>query len=129
MIKLTPKQEKFAQGVASGKTQSDAYRAAYNTAKTKNNSIYINASKLAADARIALRIAELREPTVKKVHLTLESHLTDLMGLRNMAGKVDQFAVAVNAEIARGKAAGLYIEKSEMLLTNKELPASVDEFV
>ena len=32
-MSLTPKQEKFAQEVASGKSQSDAYRAAFDCAR------------------------------------------------------------------------------------------------
>ncbi len=34
---MTPKQEKFAQAVASGKNQSDAYREAYDARKIKAN--------------------------------------------------------------------------------------------
>ena len=43
--------------------------------------------------------------------ITLQSHLDDLKGLRNMATKASQYSPAISAEVARGKASGLYIEK------------------
>ena len=57
---LTGKQEKFALSVASGMTQADAYRAAYNAGNMKPVSVQVNASKLMADANIALRVETLR---------------------------------------------------------------------
>lgn len=127
---LTPQQEKFAQSVASGMNQSDAYRSAYKVKDTtKPESVNVNASKLMADANIALRVEELRKPIVKAAQLTLEQHLNDLKGLRNMATKEGQYSAAISAEVARGKAAGLYTDKVEATVTNKELPVSVDEFV
>ena len=46
-----------------------------------------------------------------------------------MAVKEKQIGAAITAEIARGKAAGVHVERSESLVTTRELPASVDEFV
>lgn len=129
MAALTPKQEAFAQAVASGKNQSDAYRAAYAADKMKATSVNVNASKLMADAKVAQRVAELRKPVAEKAQMTLESHLRDLMMLRNMAVKEKQISAAITAEIARGKASGVHVEKSESLVTTRELPASVDDFV
>lgn len=128
-MSLTSKQEAFAQAVASGKNQSDAYRLAYAAGKMKASSINVNASKMMADAKVAQRVAELRKPVAEKAQMTLESHLRDLMMLRNMAVKEKQISAAISAEIARGKAAGVHVEKSEHLVTTKELPAGVDEFV
>lgn len=111
---LTPKQEAFAQAIVTGANQSDAYRSAFNVGeKTKPESVNVAASKLMADAKVALRVAELREPVAKKAQITLESHLDDLMRLRNMAVKEKQYSAAISAEVSRGKAAGIYIEKME----------------
>jgi phage terminase small subunit len=126
---LTPKQEAFATAVASGKNQSEAYREAYDAGKMKPSSVNVNASKLMADAKVAQRVAELRKPVAEKAQITLESHLRDLMMLRNIAVKEKQISAAIAAEIARGKAAGVHVEKTESFVTTKELPASVDEFV
>ena len=104
--------QKFAQAVASGMNQSDAYREAYRVRNgTKLSSVNVNASKLMNDAKVAQRVAELRAPIVKNVQVTLENHLRDLMALRNLATKEKQMSAAINAEIARGKACGLYVEK------------------
>jgi phage terminase small subunit len=129
-MELTPKQEAFAQAIVTGINQSDAYRAAYKVRPgTKAESINVAASKLMADAKVAQRVAELRATVAKKAQITLESHLDDLMRLRNMAAKEKQYSAAITAEIARGKAAGVHIEKSEQMVTTRELPASIDDFV
>lgn len=62
---VTLKQEEFCQGVISGLSLSDAYRKAYKTGKMKANSINVNASKLMADAKVALRFNSLKEEVNK----------------------------------------------------------------
>ena len=69
-MELTPKQESFAQAVASGMNQSDAYRAAYKVRqKTKLDSVNQSASKVMANAKVASRVAELRKPFTKFIVL------------------------------------------------------------
>lgn len=129
-MSLTPKQEAFAQAVASGKSQADAYRAAYNCKpETKPETVQQCASRIMADRKVAARVAEIRAPIVERARMTLEQHLEDLMALREAAKEARQFSAAIAAEIARGKAAGIHIEKSEQTVTHRELPASVDDFV
>ena len=111
---LTPKQEAFAQAIVTGVNQSDAYRAAYKVRPgTRAESVNVAASKLMADAKVTQRVAELREPVAKKAQITLESHLDDLMRLRNMAAKEKQYSAAITAEVARGKASGVHVERVE----------------
>lgn len=130
-MSLTPKQEAFAQAIVAGVSQSDAYRAAYKVRpNTKPESVNQNASRIMANVNIMSRVAELREPVAKKAQITLESHLDDLIRLRNMAAKEKQYSAAISAEVARGKAAGVHIEKSEQLVTVRKLePISDDEFL
>ena len=78
---LTAKQEAFVQAIAGGMNQSDAYRSAYNAGKMKDGSINVNASKLAADAKVALRIAELREELANKSLWTREQSVAVLAGV------------------------------------------------
>lgn len=130
-MKLTAKQEAFAQAVASGKSQADAYRVAYNAGKMKPETVQNKAYVLMKDGEVAARVAELREPVVMAAQITLASHLKDLMGLRNMAAKKEQFGAAISAEIARGKASGLYVDKTEhsgsigVELTDEQLAAKI----
>ena len=127
-VKLTAKQETFAQEVASGKTQSDAYRAAFNVRpNTKPESVNQAASKLMANTNISSRVDELRAPIVEKVGLTLEKHLQDLLTLRNVAAKNNSWSAAISAEIARGKAAGVHIEKTMVENIIRTLPPLLDE--
>ena len=46
---LTSKQEKFAQVVASGKSQAEAYRTSYNTKNMKDETVWARASELMAE--------------------------------------------------------------------------------
>lgn len=58
---LSPQQEKFCLAYLEAESASEAYRIAYPTSrKWKDNAVHVNASKLLADARIMLRIKELR---------------------------------------------------------------------
>jgi hypothetical protein len=57
---LTPQQEKFAQGVASGLSQAESYRKAYPAAlKWKDDSVHNKASTLARHALVRARVAAL----------------------------------------------------------------------
>ncbi len=125
---LTPKQEAFAQAIVTGISQSDAYRLAYKVGpKTKPESVNQNASRIMANVNVMSRVAELRLPVAKKAQITLESHLDDLMRLRNMAAKEKQYSAAIAAEIARGKASGVHVEKSEQTVSTRTLDPLKDE--
>lgn len=73
MDDLTPKQEKFAQHVASGIEYAEAYRMSYNCERMKNDAIYVEASKLANNPKITLRVEEIRRQDEERVrdHLKL----------------------------------------------------------
>jgi phage terminase small subunit len=58
---LTAKQEKFAQCIADGMTQADAYRTAYSAGKMTDNAVYVKASQLMAEGKVSVRVAELRQ--------------------------------------------------------------------
>ena len=78
---LTSKQEAFAQAIAGGMNQSDAYRSAYNTGKYKPEAIHVNASKMMADARVSLRLKELRDELANKSLWTREQSVFVLVGV------------------------------------------------
>jgi len=75
-VALTPKQELFAQEVASGKTQADAYRSAFNVKPTtKPETTYKRACELMADGNISGRVAELRAAAAERVVWTMADSL------------------------------------------------------
>lgn len=63
---LTDKQEKFAQLLAIGKSQREAYREAYGCKGWKDTSIDCRASKLANNAMVMQRYTELHDLAVAK---------------------------------------------------------------
>lgn len=126
---LTPKQEAFCHKYVETGNASEAYRHAYDAGGMKPASVNRKAKELLDNGKIAARLAELRAPAAEAAQITLESHLRRLGELSTAAQEAGQMAAAITAEIARGKAAGVHVEKSEALVTTRELPASVDEFV
>jgi phage terminase small subunit len=118
MTTLTPKQENFCLAYLETGNASESYRRAYDAENMKPESINVNASKLLSDAKVALRIEELRAPIREKAMLTLESHLARLDELSRKAEEAEQFGPAITAETNRGKAAGLYTDKMELTGAN-----------
>ena len=82
---MSPKQEQFAQCIADGMTQADAYRTAYDASKMKDSSIHVNASKLLADAKVAQRVAELKAKLVSKALWTREMSVQALVSAYKIA--------------------------------------------
>lgn len=78
-MSLTSRREKFAQCVADGMTQADAYRASFSADKMKVETIYSRASDLMADGEIRGRVAELREKLTQKALWTREMSVAALL--------------------------------------------------
>jgi len=117
--KLTPKQEKFAQNVAKGMTQKDAAIAAGYSEKNALKAGYVLASK--DNPHVQDKIKALQEKASKKVELDLATHLTDLKDIREGAMRNGAWSAAVAAEVARGKAAGLYVNRSELTVNRVDV--------
>lgn len=72
-----PRHELFAQGIAKGQSQREAYKAAgYETANDATTDA--NASRLLSDARVMLRVAELQEIAAKHTGITIERIAVEL---------------------------------------------------
>ena len=121
---LTGKQEAFCLAFVEFGDASKAYRQAYPGTKMSAKTINEAASRLASDSKVLSRIKELRAPVVTAIQITLQNHLEMLAEIRDRAIKLGQMNAAANAEIARGKASGLYISKVE-LSANIITPASI----
>lgn len=93
---LTPQREVFAQGVASGKCPSDAYRAAFKSEKMKASTIHENASRLMSDSKVAARIAGFQAKSAEIAELDgakIMSEIarlahSDIAGIMTPDGKV-----------------------------------------
>ena len=108
---LTPKQHAFVRALLKGKTASDAYREAYDCEGMAANSIWVAASRLRSDAKVALWLRHYQLAAVQEGAVTLKGHLGELTRLREHALDAKQVAAAVQAEHHRGRAAGLYEDR------------------
>lgn len=76
---LTPQQELFAQNVASGKNQSEAYRTAYPKSKKWNDKgVWEQASLLMSNLKVSQRVEELRASHAKRNEMTLDKVLKNM---------------------------------------------------
>jgi len=123
---LTSRQEIFAQNIALGMTKTKAALNAGYSPKTASNT----ASSLTSDKnhKVQERITFLQKGAANRVMLSLSTHLLDLMEIRDKALSKGSFSAAVAAEVARGKAAGLYVTKSELTI-NKIESMSKEEII
>lgn len=79
MSKLTAQQEKFCQSIADGMSQADAYRVSYSAGNMKPTSVHEKASELAANVKVASRIAELKSALAEKALWTREQAVQALI--------------------------------------------------
>src|SRR5210317_1280334 len=110
---LTPKQIKFAQELVYNEGRKTATQCAIE-AKYSEDRAHVTASELQNPKMYPLvvqYIGQLRAEIQKKYDITFESHLAQLGDMRNKALDNKAWTAAINAEVARGKAAGLYVEQ------------------
>ena len=109
--KLTPKQEKFCQRVASGTSLKEAaVLAGYSTKNAGRAGAFLANN----EPLVQRRIQELQNRGAARATLTLSRHLDNLEELRDKALSNNAFGAAVTAEISRGKAAGIYVDRKEL---------------
>ena len=111
--RLTEMQMKFAHEIVSNEGRKNGFECAVSAGYAED-SARVRASELQNPRRFPLvvkYIGELREEYQKKYAVTFERHITELGKIRQDALAKGAWSAAVNAEVARGKAAGLYIEQ------------------
>ena len=113
-FKLTQKQEAFCLAYIETGNASEAYRRTYDAAQMLPATVNRRATELMDNAKVAARLRELRQPAVANAQITLESHLATLAELRDAAKKDRDWSAAIRAEIARGRAAALYVDRVEV---------------
>ena len=111
--RLTDQQQRFSELYVYNEGRMTPYECA-KEAGYAPESARVRASELRNPRRYPLVvkfIGELREEVQNKYEVTFEKHIKELARLREEALKKGSFSSAVNAEVARGKAGGLYIEQ------------------
>ena len=126
--RLTEMQMKFANALVSNEGRKYGYQCAIDAGYSKDRARQ-TAWELQNPKQhplVVKYIGELREEYQKKYAVTFERHISELGKIRQDALKKGAWSAAVNAEVARGKAAGLYIEQ-KIIRTGKLDDLSEDE--
>lgn len=108
---ITPQQQEFVRLVISGKTSTDAYKAAYDCNASSQRTIWAEASRLRNNPDVAAWIDAAKIAGMASCAVTYQSHIDELERLKTIAVKTGNIGAAVQAEQIRGKAAGLHVEQ------------------
>ena len=111
--RLTEMQMKFAHELVTNEGRKTATECAIDAGYSPDAAV-VYASKLQSPKTYPLvvqYIGQLRTEYQKKYDVTFERHISELAKLRDNARESKAWSAAVNAEVARGKAAGLYVEQ------------------
>jgi hypothetical protein len=106
------KHERFAQGLAEGRSADEAYEVA---GYERNRS---HASRLVAKGSIRGRVAELQGAAAEETQITIESLIGEAADIQRRATQAGQHSAAIAALIAKAKLAGRWVERSEQRNTN-----------
>ena len=135
--RLTDMQKRFAELYVYNEGRMTPYECAKESGYAEE-SARVRASELRNPKIYPLvvqYIGELREEVQNKYAIDFERHIKELARLREAALKKGSFSSAVNAEVARGKAAGLYIEQKIIKtgkledLTERELEERMKQII
>ena len=125
---LTEMQKKFAYELVTNEGRKTNTECAIDAGYAKDRAV-ITASELQNPKKYPLvvqYIGELRAEYQKKYDVTFERHITELAKLRDESRNKGAWSAAINAEVARGKAAGLYVEQ-KIIRTGKLEDLSAEE--
>ena len=110
---LTEMQMKFAHELVYNEGRKTKYECAIDAGYAKDRAT-TTAAELTNPKKFPLvvqYIGELRGELQKKYDIDFGRHITELARLRDESRKEKSWTAAINAEVARGKAAGLYVEQ------------------
>ena len=134
--KLTERQIKFAELLVYNegrKSPSEcAYEAGYKP-RPRQAASELRNPKIAP--LVVKYIGELRAEIQEKYGINFEKHISELAKLRDDAQAKGARSAAINAEIARGKAGGLYVDQKLVLsgnldnMSEKELESKMKQIL
>lgn len=112
-VKLSPVREKFCQNIASGMTQADAYRDAFNPKNSKDKTIWENASRVMNDSKVRARVEELKQEVIKGIRYEREDCFEEINEILTLAKQEGNLQLALKAIEDKGKLMQLFVEKVE----------------
>jgi len=117
---LNSKQERFVLALLEGKTPLESYRIAGYGKGSKDSSATVNASKLKGHSKIRSILQHYQRLGQDYSAVTLENHLAQLARGREIAFELGQASAGIQAEHYRGKAVGLYQDRTQLDVTIKD---------
>ena len=111
--KLTPKQEKFVEGIVSGKNPSEAYKSAYKNNMTPKE-ISIEAQHQLKNTRISLAIEQKKAKLEEELNYTTKDSFLNLELAQSQALEQGNIQAYLKAEELKGKLLGFYTEKRDI---------------
>jgi phage terminase small subunit len=133
---LTERQKKFAELLVYNEGRKSAAECAYEagyTTRPRQAASELRSPKYSP--LVVKYIGELRKEVQEKHGVDFERHVSELAKLRDAARDKGAWAAAINAEVARGKAGGLYIDQKVIMtgsldsLSEKELEAKLKQIL
>ena len=129
---LTEKQRLFATTLANGgHSISDAYRACYSASKMSGPAVRVEASRLAANPKVALMVEQVR---AQRTQMEAASALSDrdrvLSKLRTWIDSADTDSNRIRAAELLGKTVGLFkdvLETATADRTSTEIQAEIEQ--
>jgi hypothetical protein len=92
---LTGKQELFAQSVAAGMTQADAYRTAYDCEKSKPETVQNKGYALMQNGEVKARVEDLKAEVAAKALWSREQSIEALKGVVSNPDRAGDITLAV----------------------------------
>ena len=119
--RLNTRQERFAEGLVEGLSQSRAYIEAGYTAR--GNAAEVEASKMVRLPKVAARIAELRANAARRSEVTVDSLVAELDEMLRLAIECENPSAGVSAVMGKAKLLGSGGRKVPRFATTLRKPA------
>ena len=117
--KLTERQIKFAELLVYNEGRLSPAEAAFQAGyKTRPRQAASELRNPKVSPLVVKYIGELRSEVQEKYGISFEKHISELAQIRNQALEKGAWSAAVNAEVARGKAGGLYVDQKLVMTGN-----------
>ncbi len=114
LTRLTANQRAFAEHLAAGMNQTEAYIKAYNVRTTNRNVISINASRLARDNRISMLLESFTDSIAERVvEDSVKTRRFILEELHGHASNAKTATEKLRALELMGRAIGMFTDKVE----------------
>lgn len=118
MSDLTVKQEAFCHAyIENGGNASEAYRTAYDAGDMADSTIWVKASELLSNGKVAVRVKELREAIAEAHKLTVADLLKELEQARIAALTAETVQSSAATAATMGKAKLLGLDKQQVELS------------